>query len=395
MIEQVGAGAAYRAYVVVGLLIIVAQLAVIVWLFTQRAVRRRIADGAPAAHSVPALAADNHAILRAIPDVMFVLSREGTYLDYHARDHQMLFAPPEAFLGRNVRDVMPPNLARMFLDALERAVQSDDPVVVEYELPMKSPRLFEARLVYAERDRVLSIVRDITELKRAHELNQQLAGRLIASQEEERQRIARELHDDLSQELALLNIEIDHLVHDVDAGQLRDRLKQMSKRAGAIASDVHDLCHELHPSRLQTLGLLAAIGSLCRDVARQRSILVDFTHDGELPQPMDADLSLCVYRITQEALHNVAKHSRARMASVRLASSADDLSLYVADAGVGFDLDGTRAEGLGLASMRERVGFLKGRFVIHTSPGQGTRLGVRIPLRVPDVASQATRWQSA
>ena len=95
MIEQVGAGAAYRAYVVVGLLIIVAQLAVIIWLFTQRAVRRRIADGAPAAHSVPALAADNHAILRAIPDVMFVLSREGTYLDYHARDRQMLFARPK------------------------------------------------------------------------------------------------------------------------------------------------------------------------------------------------------------------------------------------------------------------------------------------------------------
>jgi signal transduction histidine kinase len=395
MIEQVGAGAAYRVSVVIGLFIIVAQLAVIVWLLMQRTIRRRIDEDLPAAHSVTALAADNSAILRALPDVVFVLSREGTYLDYHARDRQMLYAPPEAFLGRNVQDVMPPGLAQMFVDALERAVQSDDPVVVEYELPMKPPRLFEARLVSAERDQVLSIVRDITELKRARELNRQLVGRLIASQEEERRRIARELHDDLSQELALLNIEIDHLVRDVDAGQLRDRLQRMSERAGAIARNVHHLSHELHPSRLQTLGLVAAIGSLCRDVARQQSIVVDFTHDGELPQPLDADLSLCIYRITQEALHNVAKHSRARTASVRLASSADDLSLYVADTGVGFDADRTGAEGLGLASMRERVGFLKGQFAIDTSPGQGTRLGVRIPLRVPDVDSQETRWQSA
>ncbi len=392
MIEQVGT-AASRVYIVAGLLI-VSQLAVIIWLLVQRASHRSAADRS-AEHPIAALAADNSAILRAIPDLMFVLSRDGTYLDYHARDRKMLYAPPEAFLGKNVRDVMPPDLAPMLLDALERAVHSDEPVVVEYELPTKPPRLFEARLVYAERDRVLSVVRDITEAKHAHELNHQLAGRLIASQEEERQRIARELHDDLSQELAMLNIEIDRMVRDVGAGQLRDRLKRMSKRAGAIASGVHHVSHELHPSRLQTMGLMAAIGSLCRDLGRQAGILVEFTHEGELPQPLDADVSLCLYRITQEALHNVAKHSSARMASVRLASSATELSLYVADAGVGFDADRPRAEGLGLASMRERVGFLKGQFAIHTSPGRGTRIGVRIPLRVPDVDSQETRWQSA
>jgi signal transduction histidine kinase len=251
-----------------------------------------------------------------------------------------------------------------------------------------------ALIIWLFRQRAISR-RDITESKRAHELNRQLAGRLIASQEEERQRIARELHDDLSQELAVLNIEIDQMVRDLKAGHVRDRLKRMSQRAGAIASEVHHLSHELHPSRLQTLGLVAAIGSLCRDVALQRSILVDFTHDGELPQPLDADLSLCIYRITQEALHNVAKHSRARKASVRLAASANDLSLYVADAGVGFDVAGTRAESLGLASMRERVSFCNGQFAIHTSPGQGTRIGVRIPLPVPQVASQDSRWQSA
>jgi len=393
MIEQVGAGAAYSVYVVVGLLMIVAQLAVIIALLVRRASQRHAANRSPD-HPLAELAADHSAILRASSDLMFVLSRDGTYLDYHAGNRQMLFAPPEAFLGRNVREVMPHDLALMFLDALDRAVDSDDPVVVEYDLPTEPARRFEARLVRAEHGRVLSVVRDITESQRARELNRQLAGRLIASQEEERQRIARELHDDLSQELALLNIEIDRMADDVKAGQLRDRLQRMSNRAGAIASDVHHLSHELHPSRLQTMGLVAAIRSLCRDVAGQRSLLVDFMHEGELPQPLDANLSLCIYRITQEALHNVAKHSRARVASVRLASGANDLSLFVADPGVGFDADATRAEGLGLASMRERVAFLKGQFVIHTSPGRGTRIGVRIPLGGSAVDSQS-RWQSA
>src|SRR5262245_37997937 len=151
----------------------------------------------------------NGAILRAIPDLMFVLLRDGTYVDYHARDSTLLFVPPSAFIGKTVRDIMPPPLAELMMDAIERACRTDEMIVVDYELVMDEPRAFEARIVQAGADRVLSIVRDVTESKRATELNRDLARRLIMRQEVERQRIARELHDDVCQRIALLNIEID------------------------------------------------------------------------------------------------------------------------------------------------------------------------------------------
>src|SRR5678816_4604722 len=162
--------------------------------------------------AVTSVEVHNGAILRAIPDLMFVLLRDGTYVDYHARDPQLLFVPPSAFIGRKLRDVLPTPLADLMMDAIERACETDDTIVVEYELPMDEPRAFEARIVQAGPDRVLSIVRDVTESKRAMELNRDLARRLIVRQEIERQRIARELHDDVSQRIALLNIELS-LIH--------------------------------------------------------------------------------------------------------------------------------------------------------------------------------------
>jgi PAS domain S-box-containing protein len=344
--------------------------------------RRRIEDALAESE------ARNSAMLRAVPDLMFVLRRDGTYIDYHARETKLLFAPPSAFIGKCVRDIMPPDLAEMFMDAIERACLSDDPIVVEYELPLDDVRHFEARLVQADAGRVLCIVRDVTESKRVIERNQDLAGRLIASQEGERQRIARELHDDLSQKLALLNIKVDQVAARVGADDLRSRLQEISRHIGEIARDVHDLAYELHPSKLQILGLAPGIQSLCRDVSQHGELQVVFTH-GNLPQDVDPHVSLCLYRITQEALHNVVRHSRATEAKVRLKRDADTLALQIADSGVGFDPKKARGAGLGLLSIRERVSFLKGELVIHAFPGQGTRIDVRIPLTARHAASTA------
>jgi signal transduction histidine kinase len=338
------------------------------------------------------------AILRAIPDLMFVMDKDGTYVDYYARDAADLYVPPERFLGKRISDVMPPDLADIFMDALGRACASSDPVVLEYALPIQGiVRYYEARLVSDERDRVVGIVRDVTDrqvnvemlhrreadLRVSYERNRALAGRLIASQELERERIARDLHDDLSQKLAVLNIDLDQLTRGLerDAPHLVATAQETSRRAAEIASDVHDLSHQLHPSRLKVLGLIQAMQGVCRDVGNQHGIVVDFSHEG-VPSGVSPATSLCLYRITQEALHNVAKHSGSRRAAVRLSREQGLLYLQIADQGVGFEPESFDGSGLGLVSMNERVNHLGGRLIIRSAPGAGTRIGVRVPLVV-------------
>jgi signal transduction histidine kinase len=329
--------------------------------------------------AVASAEARNSALLHAIPDLMFLLHRDGTYLDYHVRDPKSLFVPPEAFLGRNVRDVLPPALAQVIVDALERACSGDDPVVViEYELPMPEPRVFETRIVQAGTDRLLSIVRDVTDNKRASERIRDLAQRLIASQEMERQRIARELHDDISQQIALLNVQIDEMAEHTDSDRTRARLRALSAQTGDIARALHDLSYDLHPSKLRALGLVAAVRSLCHD-AEQRHLRVAFTYR-TLPAPLDANVSLGLYRIVQEALHNVARHSHTNEARVMLTSDGGDIVLDISDAGVGFDPKRLGSSGLGLVSMQERVSLLKGHMTIDAAPGAGTRIHVRVPV---------------
>jgi signal transduction histidine kinase len=370
----------YRWYVLGGAGLVTAQFLLIGGLLIQRARRWRTEEALRQSE------ARNTALLRAVPDLMFVHDRDGRFVDYLARDAQMLFVPPEAFLGRTIRDVMPSPLGQTFMDAFERACQLDEPVVVEYELPLDETRHFEARLIRADPGRVLSIIREITEAKRALDLNRALAGRLIESQEEERQRIARELHDDLGQRIALLNLEVDQLALDTSAQAHRSRLWRISEKAGEIASDLHHLSHRLHPTRLQTLGLLESVRLLCRDASQQWGLKVGFDAD-DLPDGADPAVSLCLYRIVQEALHNVAKHSRAREASVRISLVGTEIVLQVADSGIGFDAAAARS-GLGLVSMRERVGALNGRLAIYAARGQGTRIDVRVPVKEPSIPLQ-------
>jgi signal transduction histidine kinase len=354
------------------------------------------------------LEARDSAILRAIPDLMFVLAKDGTYLDYYARDSADLYVPPERFLGKRIRDVMPPELADIFMDALRRAEQSVEPIVIEYTLPIQGIlRYYESRLISDGHDRIVTIVRDVTDrqvnvemlrrreadLRASYDRNRALAGRLIASQEIERERIARDLHDDLSQKLAVLNIDLDQLTRrlEVDAPHLAEAAQETSRRAAEIASDIHDLSHQLHPSRLKVLGLIQAMHGVCRDVGGQHNIVVDFTHEG-VPSSVSPATSLCLYRITQEALHNVAKHSGARRAAVRLSREQGFLYLQIADQGVGFEPETFDGAGLGLVSMSERVNHLGGRLVIRAAPGAGTRIGVRVPLVVgSDVANDVSQ----
>jgi signal transduction histidine kinase len=305
---------------------------------------------------------------------------------------------------------MPPDLAETFMDAIARAQSSTDAIVVEYSLPVQGIlRGYEARLVCDDRTRIISIVRDVTErqinvdmlnrrdtaLRASHDRNRDLAGRLIASQEAERERIARELHDDLSQKLALLNIDLDQLTQrlEVRASDLAHDARETTKRASEIAADVHELSHQLHPSKLKMLGLTRAMESVCREMGVQHDVDVDFTHEG-VPNSVSPATALCLYRILQEALHNVAKHSGATHADVRLVRDRGALFLRIDDSGAGFEPELREHTGLGLVSMRERVNHLGGRLSISSAPGAGTQIAVHVPL-MPGVERQPEMARSA
>ena len=231
----------------------------------------------------------------------------------------------------------------------------------------------------ALRESGLALLGTESALRASHHEVQSLAGRLIAAQEVERARIARELHDDLSQQLALLSMEIDQLASEAEgADGVRRHARAAAIRAGDIATGVHNLSHELHPSRLKMLGLRSALQGLCREMSSAHDLHIGF-ESGPIPDPIPYEAALCLFRVAQEALRNVVKHSAARDAYVRLGHANGMLKLRIADSGRGFS-SGARRDGLGLVSMRERVNFLGGQIAVQSNAGSGTRIDIRVPL---------------
>jgi signal transduction histidine kinase len=201
-----------------------------------------------------------------------------------------------------------------------------------------------------------------------------LTGRIINASEEQRKRLARELHDDIGQRLSLVAIDLDTLGHDFAANKptghesLNDSLQQLNE----VISDVHNLSHQLHSSKLQHLGLEVALNEICRQISRQHALPIQFTSDG-IPFPLEEDLALCFYRVAQEALNNSVKHSGASRVDVRLAACEGTLSMTIKDYGVGFD-SSNGGSGLGLATMRERLRLVGGELILNSTHGGGTEV---------------------
>ena len=226
-----------------------------------------------------------------------------------------------------------------------------------------------------------AIYQDITERRRSEEKLQALRNRLTRTQEEERSRIARDLHDDIGQRLALLTIDLEQmkLASEQAGSALASELEALVRTSGEITSDVHNVSRRLHPSQVELLGLAPALNNFCREFADRNSMRIQFT-SACLTCKLPEDASLCLFRVAQEAIRNVHKHSGCREALVELDEVSGSLRLRISDRGSGFDPTSVEAsQGLGLLSMEERLRSMGGELFVHSRPGGGTSIQASIP----------------
>lgn len=242
--------------------------------------------------------------------------------------------------------------------------------------------LFESILIIALVMNLQKRKRAEIALRNSRQDLQTLAGRLISSQEEELSRLAREFHDDLAQRLAAVAIESGTLelqCRNIEA-PFRQKIAHIKEQIIGLSEDVHAISRQIHPSILKDLGLVQAIRSQCVRFSDREDIPVDF-HAHDIPDPVPKEVALCIYRIIQESLANIAKHSRARQVRITLGSSSGNIVLSIEDDGMGFVPQCVRhTPGIGLASMRERVQYVNGEFHISSEPGKGTVIMVSVPL---------------
>jgi PAS domain S-box-containing protein len=235
---------------------------------------------------------------------------------------------------------------------------------------------------------------DVTDQKSAQQALSRVPGQLIEAQERERRRIARELHDEICQELALLSVEIQQADRCPDNSSTNQRLGEIGRHCSDIARNVRSLSHQLHSSKLEYLGLQAAIEGLCTELANRHEIEILSTYVN-VPAQLNNSTSLCLFRIVQEALHNAIKHSGSDRFTVELNGVQGELHVAIADAGVGFNVQDQKAStGLGLISMQERTHAVHGDLHIESSPGFGTRITAVVPITATELSAASSTFIS-
>jgi len=324
------------------------------------------------------------AVVESSDDAIVSEDLSGIVLSWNQSASRMFgFTEPEA-IGRPISNLLPPELlsdeatvlqklrAGERMVHLERTRTSDSGERVHLASTISPLREGGGRLIGTVRS-----IRDISERKRAEEALARAKRKLVRVQEQERARIARELHDDIGQRLALLTV------------GLTGVSEELQMQASEIAADLQSLSHELHPSKIEVVGAVTGMHVFCSEFAQQHQFDVDF-QASDIPRQLSSNISLSLFRIMQEALHNTAKHSGSRQCRVRLWEAHGWVHLVVSDEGKGFDVTATKENrGIGLITMQERVSLVDGELRIESEPGSGTTVHARVPITETDSASQA------
>ncbi len=370
----------YGKYVIAGVILIVVQTLLIIGLLWQR--RRKQKAEASLSESEKRF----RALAETTPSLLWICGKDGkvTYLS----DRRINFTgrSPEAGFADAWTAFIHPDDIQSVLTANSRAIEQQQGFSKEYRLRRRDGAYRWMLDVAAPRFNgdgsfagFIGSATDVTDQKLAQEALERMGGRLIEAQEKERSRIARELHDDICQRLALLSLEVE-LLSQGSKGAVKAGFAEIQQRCTEIAGDVQALSHQLHSSKLDYLSLEAALRSFCEEFSNKHDVTVEFIPEN-VPNHVSGDISLCLFRVAQEALQNAVKHSGVHRFSVQLRATANLIRLEVSDAGMGFNVERAMLNGgLGLVSMPERVHLVKGTFSVESKVNVGTRIVATVPL---------------
>jgi PAS domain S-box-containing protein len=371
-----------RKYIVIAIVLMAAQALLIAGLLLQRARKRK-------AEAVLRESEERFRVMADItPSLVWMCDARGRITYLNGRRIAFTGTDSDADYGDNwITYVHPDDVERM-LGNLYEALKTKQPFSQEYRL-RRSDGLYRWVFDVAS-PRVngdgsfggfIGSAIDTTDQKLAQQALEKVSGQLIEAQEQERSRIARDLHDDICQRLALLSMEIEQANRAVNGSfaATKANLENIRNHCTEIAVDIQSLSHQLHSSTLDYLGVVAAIRAFCGELSKQHQVSVEFI-DSHVPKHLPKDISLCLFRVAQEALHNAVKYSETNQFSVSLCATEEEVQLVVRDAGAGFDVEiAKKNRGLGLVSMQERVNLVHGRFSVESKPGQGTRVFAAVP----------------
>ena len=382
----------YRRYILAGIALIVAQALLIIGLLWQRARKRK-------AEAILRESEERFQVMAdTTPSLVWMCDPHGKITYLNERRIQFTGSDSKAGYGESWIEYVHPDDVQRMLNTLSYALKTRQSFSQEYRLrgidgvyrwmfDVASPRL-NGDGSFAG---FIGSAIDTTDQKLAQQALERLGGQLIEAQEQERSRIARELHDDVCQRLALLSMKIEQAnLASNESPETKQDLEEIGELCCEIGCDVQSLSHQLHSSILDCLGIGTAIREFCDEISRQYEVTIEFT-ERDVSKHTPKDISLCLFRVAQEALHNAVKYSGTNHFTVELTGMADAIQLEVADRGAGFEVEEAKKNGgLGLMSMQERMHLAHGTLSVESTPGEGTTILAVVPLPAASRASSVS-----